>query len=91
MTKLTLRARKVPLQMHIFNFHGNLKRGYFDYAGRFYSSALSLENCKNVIWLLVPCRFKSNLVLAWPHYKTKNSNFVPLVYKEMHSDVFEGI
>jgi len=88
MTKLTLRARRVPLQMHVHNFYGNLKRGYFDYGGKFYTSSFSLDKCRNVIWIIIPCRFKSDLMLAWPHYKTKHSNLVPLVYKEMHSDVF---
>jgi hypothetical protein len=89
MTNLTVKKRGVPLQMHIFNFYGDLKVGYFKLNGKFLCNACSLDSTRDIIWVLLIGKgkgFSSGRMLAWPNFrgqtKVNDSWFTPLEYCE---------
>jgi len=88
LTKLFIKPRRIPLQMHIHNFYGDLDKGYFKLYERYFCKSFALEReaegFRSIVWKIVPMEFRNNpnLILAWPYHRDKRGNFIPLQYCE---------
>lgn len=81
--KLLIQKRAKPAEGFMYDFYGNVERGFFTFDGRtFFAQSKDIGERDDVVWILIPVQLSSGRIIAWPNFKSATNKLTPLVYHE---------